>query len=73
LNWFRKYRVQLNLELNLRFGSAGTLNLELNFGLVQPGSEPNRGNTNHKIIVIYLPPVKTWSGDEGELGNNSEG
>jgi hypothetical protein len=50
-NWFRKSRVQLNLELNLRFSSAGALNLELNFGLVWPGSgsnlgsEPNCGNT----------------------------
>jgi hypothetical protein len=48
----------MNLELNLRFGSAGALNLELNFGLVQPGSgsnlgsEPNRGNTIPNIREI---------------------
>jgi hypothetical protein len=41
LNWFRKSRVQLNLELNLRFGSAGALDLELNFGSVRPGSGSN--------------------------------
>jgi hypothetical protein len=51
-NQFSKIHMFLNLELDYRFGSAESLNFELDLGLVQEGpgsnlgSELNHSNTN---------------------------
>jgi hypothetical protein len=52
-NQFSKIHMFLNLELDYRFGSAKSLNFELDLGLVQEGSGLNLGSELNHSNTIY--------------------